>query len=294
MSETHKTRGMSPLVTIGLAALAIAAFAGNSLLTRAALSGELIGPGAFGTIRLASGAAALMVFALLTRREIVPRYRDIPGAAALAAYTGFFSFAYVVLDAATGALILFAAVGATVTLGSLRKGVRLAEMAGLLLAFSGLVWLLMPGAQAAPLGAAALMAVAGIAWGVYTLLGRSGGEPVGRTARNFWLAWPFLIPAMMYAGFDDVTRDGVVIAIVCGVVTSAAGYSVWYLCLPRLPVVASGSVQLATPAAAALGGIVLLGEPAGWRLAGASALILAGIALTLIRRPQAGSITPKA
>lgn len=294
MSETHKTRDMSPLVTVGLAALAIGAFAGNSLLTRAALSGELIGPGAFGTIRLASGAAALMAFALLTRREIVPRYRDILGAAALAAYTGFFSFAYVVLDAATGALILFAAVGATVTLGSLRKGVRLAELAGLLLAFGGLVWLLMPGAQAAPFGAAALMAIAGVAWGVYTLMGRAGGEPVGRTARNFWLAWPFLIPAMMYAGFDDVTRDGVVIAIVCGVVTSAAGYSVWYLCLPRLPVVASGSVQLATPAAAALGGILLLGEPAGWRLAGASALILAGIALTLIRRPQAGSITPKA
>nr|WP_272906933.1 DMT family transporter [Hyphobacterium sp. SN044] len=138
------------------------------------------------------------------------------------------------------------------------------------------------------------MVVAGIAWGVYTLLGRSGGEPVGRTARNFWLAWPFLLPAMMLAGFDDVTRDGIVIAIICGVITSAAGYSVWYLCLPRLPVVASGSVQLATPAAAALGGSLLLGEPAGWRLAGASALILAGIALTLLKRRQAGSITPKA
>lgn len=294
MNTPSAVRVLSLPVTIALAALAISAFAGNSLLTRAALSGALISPGAFGTIRLASGAAALMVFALLTRREVIPRHRDIPGAAALAAYTVFFSFAYVALDAATGALILFAAVGATVTLASLRKGVRLAELAGLLLAFGGLVWLLLPGAEAAPLGAAALMAVAGIAWGVYTLLGRSGGEPLGRTARNFWLAWPFLIPAMMFAGLDEVTRDGVVIAVVCGVITSAAGYSVWYLCLPRLPVVASGSVQLATPAAAALGGIVLLGEPTGWRLAGASALILAGIALTLIRRPQARSTTPKA
>lgn len=294
MSNPTDARVLSLPVTIGLAALAIAAFAGNSLLTRAALSGELIGPGAFGTIRLASGAAALMAFGLLARRDIRPRHGDLPGAVALAVYTGFFSFAYVALDAASGALILFAAVGATVTIASLRHGVRPVEIGGLLLAFAGLVWLLLPGAEAAPLGAAGLMAVAGVAWGVYTLLGRSGGEPVGRTARNFWLAWPFLVPAMMYAGFDDVTRDGVVIAIICGVITSAAGYSVWYLCLPRLPVVASGSVQLATPAAAALGGILLLGEPAGWRLAGASALILAGIALTLLKRRQAGSITPKA
>ncbi|MEN0653243.1 MULTISPECIES: DMT family transporter [Hyphobacterium] len=294
MTNARPALHFTPSVTFALAALAIAAFAGNSLLTRAALSGELIGPGAFGTIRLASGAAALMVFCLLTRRDIRPRITDLPGAAALAVYTGFFSFAYVALDAASGALILFAAVGGTVTIASLRHGVSAREIGGLMIAFAGLVWLLLPGSGGAAPGAAALMAVAGVAWGVYTLRGRAGGDPVGRTARNFALAWPFLLPAMLITGFDDVTGHGITLAIVCGVITSAAGYSVWYLCLPRLPVIASGSVQLATPAAAALGGVLLLGEPAGWRLAGASALILAGIALTLIRRRQAGSITPKA
>lgn len=280
-------------VTIALAALSIAAFAGNSLLTRAALSEALIDPAPFGLIRLASGAAVLMVFALATRRDVRPTHGDLPGALALAAYTGFFSFAYVALDAATGALILFTAVGATVTLASLKSGARFRELAGLAIAFAGLAALLLPGAQAAPLVPAGLMAAAGIAWGVYTLIGRSGGDPVARTARNFWLAWPFLLAPTLFLGWEGVTMEGVVIAVICGTITSAAGYSIWYLCLPRLPVIASGSVQLATPAAAALGGVLLLGEPAGWRLGAASALILAGIALTLIRpKRQTDSVTP--
>lgn len=286
--------GLSGGAVAALAALAIAAFASNSLLTRAALAGGLIGPAAFGEIRLASGALALAVFAMLTRRDIRPSGRDLPGAIALAAYIGFFSFAYAALDAATGALILFAAVGGTVTLASFRSGVGVREITGLLLAFAGLVWLLMPGTEAAPLLPAGMMAVAGIAWGFYTLIGRSGGEPAGRTGRNFILAAAILLPLLLIPSREAATAAGVCFAIVCGVVTSAAGYTVWYLCLPRLPVIASGSVQLATPAAAALGGVVLLGEPAGWRLAGASALILAGIALTLVKPRQTGSMTPKA
>lgn len=287
-------RRFSLALTVALAALAIAAFAGNSLLTRAALAGDLISPGGFATIRLFSGAIVLAALCVATRRDWRPTARDLPGGLALAAYTAAFSLAYVWLEAGSGALILFAAVGGTVALASLRTGFTAREMGGLVLAFAGLVWLLLPGANAAPLWPAALMTLAGIAWGAYTLMGRSGGEPVGRTGRNFILAAPMMLPLLAIPASGFVSVEGVVLAVLCGAITSAAGYAVWYACLPRLPVIASGSVQLATPAAAALGGLILLGEAASWRLAGASALILAGIALTLIRARQTGSTTPKA
>lgn len=269
-----------------LAMLAIVAFAGNSLLTRAALAGDLIGPAEFGQIRLASGAVALVIFALASGRAALPRRADLPGGLALAIYTAGFSFAYVRLDAGSGALILFAAVSATVVLASLRSGIQWVELAGLALALTGLVWLLLPGAGRVDLLPAGLMAAAGIAWGGYTLIGRQGGEPVGRTARSFVLASLFLLPALLIGSTTASTPAGITIAIVCGVVTSAAGYSVWYLCLPRLPVIASGSVQLATPAVAALGGIVFLGEPMTGRLVLAGLLILAGVGVTLLRPPS--------
>jgi len=274
---------LSPLAVAGLAALAILAFAGNSLLTRAALAGDLIGPAAFANIRLISGALALVAFSLAARRDWRPVRSDASGALALAVYAVAFSFAYVRLDAASGALILFAAVSATVTAASFRSGVTARELGGLTLAFAGLVWLLAPGARPAAPGPSALMILAGIAWGGYTLIGRAGGEPIARTTRNFAIAAILALPFLLIGGDEPLTAAGLALAVICGVITSAAGYAVWYACLPRLPVIASGSVQLATPAVAALGGVVLLAEPMSLRLAGASALILTGVGMTLLR-----------
>ena len=276
---------LSSLQIAGLAAIAIAAFAGNSLLTRAALAGDLINPGAFAQIRLASGAMALVLFAALTGKTIRPGLSDFPGGIVLAIYTLGFSFAYRALDAGAGALILFAAVSATVVIGSLRSGPGPGwrEIAGLVLAFAGVAWLVAPGVDAPPAWAAGLMVIAGMAWGGYTLIGRSGGEPIGRTGRNFLIAAILAAPVLIISSPDSATPTGVGLALICGVITSAAGYAVWYACLPRLPVIASGGVQLLTPAAAALGGVIFLSEPAGWRLLAASALIIAGVALTLFK-----------
>lgn len=286
MRETQSVRApLTPLQVAGLAAISIAAFAGNSLLTRAALAGDLIGPGAFAEIRLASGAMALVLIAVLSGRDIRPTARDFPGGMALLVYTLGFSFAYRGLDAGTGALILFAAVSATIVLGALRTGPKpgLREIVGLVLAFAGVAWLVAPGVDAPPGWAAGLMITAGISWGVYTLIGRSGGEPIGRTGRNFLIAALLAAPVLLVSNLIDATPTGIGLALICGVITSAAGYAIWYACLPRLPVIASGGVQLLTPATAALGGVVFLGEPAGWRLVIASGLIILGVALTLFK-----------
>ncbi len=271
------------LTTLVLVTLALLAFAGNSLLARAALADGAIEAGAFSAIRLASGA--LILLPVLGRR---PGLANAPGAAALAVYVAGFSLAYLSLGAGIGALILFACVQATILVVGTLRGERPGALGwcGLALAFAGLIVLLAPGSgagrQAVPLAPAALMASAGVAWGAYTLVGRGSADATGQTARNFLLA--ALLVAPMLAFDQDWPRwDGALLAIASGTLTSALGYVLWYMAIPRLSLAAIASVQLGTPVVAALGGVVLLGESAGWRLIAGGAIILGGIVLTLFK-----------
>jgi drug/metabolite transporter (DMT)-like permease len=279
----------SYLATLGLAALAIAAFAGNSLLARAALSDGAIGAGAFSAIRVVAGA--LILLPVIGRW---PARADWPGALALAVYVAGFSFAYRSIGAGTGALILFASVQATILLVSYARGEVLVQAgwAGLGLAMTGLVILLAPGGAAIDPLAAGLMALAGAAWGAYTLIGRSSDDATGRTARSFLLATPLMLPLLWWdasAGGQPLipSAQGALLAVISGAVTSGLGYVVWYKVVPRLGLATVASVQLATPVVAALGGAVLLAEPLGWRLLVGGTLVLGGIVLTLAKpRPR--------
>lgn len=264
-------------MTLVLAAVAILAFAGNSLLARAALADGAIEAGAYSAIRLASGALVLLPF---LRR--VPGRADWPGALALAVYVGGFSLAYLSLGAGTGALILFACVQATiVTVGITRGDAPSARgWLGMALAMAGLLYLMAPGSVDAPPGPALLMALAGIAWGAYTLIGRGGSDPSGSTARNFALATPIVLP-MLWLDSGWPSWQGVMLAAMSGALTSGLGYVAWYAVAPRLGIATVASVQLATPLVAALGGALLLAEPLSWPLAIAGGLIIGGIVLTL-------------
>lgn len=265
-----------------LAALAILAFAGNSLLARAALAQGAIEAGAFSAIRLASGALVLLPF--LGKR---PSSADLPGAIALAVYVAGFSLAYLSLDAGSGALILFACVQATIlTIGFARgEALSVAGWLGLALALGGLAALLSPGTQPIALGPAGLMAIAGIAWGVYTVIGRGTFDPTGSTARNFLIA-SILVAPMLVIDNAMPSPEGVAFAAITGALTSGLGYVVWYKVAPQLGLGTVASVQLATPVVAAIGGVVLLSEPIGWRLIVGGVMILSGIMLTL-KKPKA-------
>ncbi|WP_379922760.1 DMT family transporter [Erythrobacter sp. R86502] len=272
-------------ITLALASLAIAAFAGNSLLARAALGEGAIGAGAFSAIRLAAGAIILLP--VIGRW---PRRGDWSGALALAIYVAGFSFAYRTLDAGTGALILFAAVQATILLVGHARGEALTRTgwAGIAAAMAGLVVLLAPGGTAFDPLAAGLMGAAGAAWGAYTLLGRSRDDPAGRTARSFLLAAPLMLPLVWWdasaAGhLLAASRNGALLAAISGAITSGLGYVVWYTVIPRLRLATVASVQLATPVVAALGGAVWLAEPVGWRMIAGGGLVLGGIMLTLAK-----------
>lgn len=271
----------SHLATFALAALAIVAFAGNSLLTRAALADGQIGPGSFTAIRLGAGAVVLLPWLLRGQREW-PSWR---GALALFLYCWAFSFAYVELNAATGAMVLFAAVQLTVLAASFVSGnrLRVIDLAGVLLAMAGVGILLGARAAPGPILAMLSMIIAGVAWGLYSVMGRSTADPARRTAGNFLLAALFSAPLPLLDAGRAITASGTTLAVVSGAITSGLGYVIWYKVVPRLPPATVGAAQLATPVVAALTAALLLSEPLTWRLALAALLIIGGIAVTLRR-----------
>jgi drug/metabolite transporter (DMT)-like permease len=274
-----------------LTALAMIAFASNSLLCRLALRQTTIDAASFTLVRIFSGAVCLGTIALLTRRLARPA-GNWPSALALFAYAALFSFAYLRLPAATGALLLFGAVQTTMIFWALKKGERLQvpQVAGLLLALGGLVALVFPGLSAPPLGAAALMLGAGIAWGIYSLRGKGGGDPLRATAGNFLRAVPMaILVSVMMLRSANWDRLGVTCAVVSGAIASGVGYAIWYTALPGLKASAAATVQLSVPVLAAAGGILLLSEPITLRFAIASVAVLGGIALVILERKPAAS-----
>jgi len=273
--------------SLSLTVLALLAFAANSLLCRLALGGELIDAASFTTVRLVTGAVTLALI-------VAPRWRahgrakaDWRTVAMLFAYMVFFSFAYLTLSAGTGALILFGAVQLTMFIVALRSGERfpLLSWAGLALAFLGLVYLVSPGLTAPdPLGAA-LMAIAGIAWGCYSLLGRAAADPIEATANNFIHAVPLAIGvSLLYMGRFHGTWEGFALAAISGAITSGLGYVIWYAALRNLTATRAAVVQLAVPAIAACGGVIFLSEQITPRLLLASAATLGGIWIVLLQR----------
>ena len=266
-----------------LTSLAMLAFAGNSLLCRLALRDTTIDAASFTAIRLASGALILAAI-LMLRGKRPSAGGSWPMAAMLFAYAAFFSFAYRELTAATGALLLFGAVQLTMTGYGLWTGERIRglKLLGVLVALGGLVWLLLPGLAAPPPLAAALMLAAGVAWGVYSLLGRGAGDPTAATGGNFLRTLPFAAALMLAATASGTTdRTGMFYALLSGAVTSGLGYVLWYAALPRLRPSSAATVQLSVPAIAALGGAMLLAEPVTARLLVASVAVLGGIALAI-------------
>jgi drug/metabolite transporter (DMT)-like permease len=268
--------------------LTMLAFASNSLLNRLALGQESIDAVSYTTIRLVAGALTLWLISFLQKRSGGSNIRgNWISAAMLFLYAIAFSFAYLSLSAGTGALILFGSVQVTMILAALRSGERpkLLEWLGLLLALGGLVFLVLPGLRApSPLGSA-LMLIAGVAWGVYSLRGRGSGSPLADTAGNFIRAVPLIILVRLVPWNEvHLTQSGILLALLSGALASGVGYVIWYTALAGLTATRAAVVQLSVPVLAAWGGVVLLAEDISLRLILAGVLILGGIALAIAGR----------
>lgn len=275
-----------------LTSLAMLAFALNSLLCRIALRDTGIDAATFTSVRLVSGALMLWLIVRL-RGDPKPGTGTWPSAIALFAYAAAFSFAYLSLTAATGALLLFGAVQVTMIGYGLWKGERLvgAQLLGFVLASGGLIGLLLPGLSAPPLHGALLMLAAGVAWGVYSLRGKGMGDPTRVTAGNFMRTVPITALLSLWM-IGDAASDaaGFAYAVASGALASAIGYAIWYSALPALRATTAATVQLSVPVIAAAGGVMLLGEPITLRLVVASIAILGGIALVITGKSAAKQV----
>ncbi|MEM1364628.1 MAG: DMT family transporter [Pseudomonadota bacterium] len=282
--------------------IVLVAFAANSVLGRVALEDGLIDAACYTAIRLASGAGMLALLVRLQSGRVggsVDRPRGLVSAASIRAslgtafalfvYAAFFSFAYLELGAALGALVLFAAVQITMIGHGIATGSRLGplEWAGVAVAIGGFIYLVAPGIVGLdggpPFGATLLMILSGVAWGAYSIAGRGALDPLGATARNFLLATPMgLVIVLVFASSLSVTTAGAVLAIVSGAITSGLGYALWYRALPFITSTVAAVLQLTVPVIAAFGGILFLGEALGWRFAISSIAILGGVAATVL------------
>lgn len=274
--------------TVACTGLALIAFAANSVLCRLALGAGAIDAAGFTAVRLLSGATVLGIILRLTANRTGPAAKGSwPAGLALAAYAVAFSFAYINLETGTGALILFGAVQISIILVALVQGYRLhpLEWLGVLIACGGFVYLLLPGATAPSWRGFGLMSLAGIAWGMYTLLGRGSRSPTADTAYNFLRSAPLALLLLIVAAIrSDYTGQGVLLACLSGAVASGLGYILWYTALRGLSASQAAVVQLSVPVIAAGGGVVFAGEAITFRLTASAVLILGGVLTTVLGR----------
>ncbi|MGH9524548.1 MAG: DMT family transporter [Terriglobales bacterium] len=261
------------------------AFAANSLLCRLALQRTHIDPASFTLVRIGSGA--LMLWMLAAAGGSRKRSGNWISALALFGYAAAFSFAYVSLAVGTGALLLFGAVQATMIVRGLVSGERMngPQVVGLLLALVGLVILVLPGLSAPPLMGALLMTGAGVCWGIYSLRGRRGSDPMAATAGNFLRALPFAVVVwLVFVRGVHLPLMGIVYAVLSGALASGLGYAIWYAALRGLTATRAAVVQLSVPVLAAAAGVGFLGERITPRLTVSAVAVLGGIALFVLER----------
>lgn len=274
----------------GLTTVALIAFAGNSVLCRLALADGSIDAASFTTVRLVSGAVALLLILQATNRGTRPAsYGSWMSAAMLFLYAACFSFAYISLDTGIGALILFGMVQATMVAGALLAGDRptVAEWIGWLLAVAGFVYLVSPGLTAPSPGGSVLMAIAGIGWGIYSLRGKNEPFALAGTTYNFVRSVPMvLVISALSLQQLHLSANGVVLAILSGAITSGIGYAVWYTALRSISSMQAAMVQLSVPVLAAAGGVLLLAESVSLRLFVSGLLILGGIFLAIFGKAK--------
>lgn len=278
---------MSRTRVLVLTSFAMIAFAANSLLCRHALDHTGIDSASFTSIRVLSGALALWLIVRMRSEASRPAGNWL-SASALFVYAAGFSYAYISLPAGTGALLLFGAVQTTMLGRGLWSGERLQgrQLAGLATAIGGVVSLLLPGVTDPSWEGSVLMIAAGVAWGIYSLCGKGGGDAVAISAGNFLRAAPMaaLLSVITHSSLS-LTGPGIAYAMLSGILASGVGYVVWYAALRGLPATTAATVQLSVPVIATAGGIVFLGEAITLRFLIISVAILGGIGLVIFNKP---------
>jgi drug/metabolite transporter (DMT)-like permease len=274
--------------TFVFSTLALLAFAANSVLCKLALGNNSIDAASFTAIRLLSGALVLLFILRFGKstRGMTSKGNWV-SSVMLFLYAITFSFAYISLDTGTGALILFGSVQLTMIVFSVILGNKLhrSEWLGIFIAFTGLVYLVLPDVSTPSFMGFLLMTVAGIAWGIYTLQGKDSINPLKDTAYNFLRTTPIVLILLTVTFYNaHYSFEGIVLAILSGAIASAIGYTIWYLALSGLSATQAAVIQLSVPVIAALGGVVFISEVLTLRLILSASLILSGVLIVILGR----------
>ena len=274
---------MALIKLVLLAALAMTAFAANSLLCRMALVETDIDPASFTFWRLTSGA--LMLTLLVVMRNQKPLQEgNMASAIALFVYAAGFSFAYISMTTGAGALLLFGAVQVTMISWGLFKGERMSALqwGGFLFALIGLILLLLPNAAVPQLSSALMMLAAGIAWGVYSLKGKGAKFPIEATAGNFIRSTPLaLVFLVIFWPGGEFHAEGMAYAVASGAIASALGYALWYSILVHIAAIKAATLQLSVPVLAVFAGWLFLDEPVTLRIILSSLAVIGGVAMVI-------------
>ena len=284
--------GLSFPRIIALTFFALFAFAANSVLCRLALNTEQVDPADFTSIRLLGAALILALIIVIKDKSVIGninQYGSHAGALSLFIYAAGFSYAYITLNTATGALILFAAVQFTMLFKGWLVGNKMGyqEYTGVLLSLLGFIYFVFPELEKPSLIGCLLMVLAGIAWGIYSLIGAKSSYPLYDTASNFIRLTPVAILGLiiMYFSFGiDISLKGLLYTLGSGALASGVGYTVWYQVLPKLKPSIAAVCQLSVPIWAALGGILLVNEPIDSHLVISASVILGGILLVILTK----------
>jgi drug/metabolite transporter (DMT)-like permease len=298
--------GQARLIII--TALSLLAFAANSIITRLALEETAIDEASFVLLRIGSGALFLFLFlsyklltsefSTLRKCQTIIKQGSWPAALALFCYAVSFTYGYGLIAAGTGALLLFGTVQITMSVIGYREGERLnlIQVSGFISALFGLVILMLPGLTTPSPTGALLMCISGMAWSIYSHLGRAAKSPVKETTGNFIKALPMaLILWLVSHGYESFTylyldTLGIIYALLSGIVTSGIGYIIWYSVLPDLKATQAAIVQLSVPVIVTLAGAMLLNEEITLRIITAAITILFGTILVLTCKPSKPSI----
>ncbi|WP_045461100.1 DMT family transporter [Vibrio hyugaensis] len=281
--------------TFLLTAIAMLAFAANSLLCRLALAEGLIDAGSFTLIRLLSGAVTLVFILLLRgnwRSQLPTTTFSVLAGLALFGYAALFSFAYINLTAGTGALLLFGAVQLTLLALYWWQGqsFKPLELAGITVSLIGFAWLMLPSATRPDAWSAVLMVVSGSCWAGFTALGKQAPSP------SSGITWGFVVASIMglllspfLLDFTGFTIKGILLAISSGAIASGLGYVFWYQVMQKLSLLQAAVSQLSVPVIALALGSLLLDEMLTLHSLMTSAIILSGITLVFLSRSQNAS-----
>jgi len=267
--------------------LALVFLASNSILCKLAFQNNGISAFSFTSIRLASGALMLFILVKVLSNKKQKYNNNFLSGFMLFVYAISFSYAYLLLDTGVGALILFGTVQIVMICFAYYQNehISIFKIIGCLISFGGLLYLLLPNDESTiTFDGAFLMLISGIAWAIYSIVGKSTNNPLLITSSNFSISLIFIVIVSSFLfSNESIQTSSFIYAFLSGAITSGIGYILWYSVISKIETSTASIVQLCVPLIATFGGVLLLNEALTTHLIVSTIIILTGITLSIIQ-----------